>query len=166
MGGIFSPDMYACDLLASILGEGRSSRLHQSLREKKALVTSIDSSILALRDVGLFIIEAVTEEKNLDKARKAVNKEIELIKKEGITAHELKKAKNMVESSYIFSQETVEGLARKLGYYEMMGDFTLVDHYVQGLYAVTREEVQKVARKYLVPRNESEVVYMPGGERQ
>ncbi|RQW90597.1 MAG: insulinase family protein [Geobacter sp.] len=163
VGGITSPDMCACDLLASILGEGRSSRLHQGLREKKALVTSIDASILALKDTGLFIIEAVMNEKNIEDSRIEVGKEILRIQADGVLPHELKKAKNMVESSYIFSQETVEGLCRKLGYYEMIGDFTLVDQYVRGLYAVTEEEVKAAARKYLVEQNRSEVVYLPGG---
>lgn len=163
VGGIFSPDMYACDLLASILGEGRSSRLHQGLREKTALVTNIDASIMSLKDVGLFIIESVLNEKNIDGARKEIEREIDRIRTDGVTSRELKKAKNMVESTYIFSQETVEGLCRKLGYYEMMGDYTLVDHYVQGLYAVTEEEIRNVARKYLVDENRSEVVYTPRG---
>jgi len=101
VGGILSPDMHACDLLASILGEGRSSRLHQQLREKKALVTGIDSSILALQDTGLFIIDALMEEKNISRAKKEIIKEVERIKAKGVTAYELKKAKNMVSTRYL-----------------------------------------------------------------
>lgn len=166
VGGIFSPDIYACDLLASILGEGRSSRLHQHVREEKALVTGIDASIMGLQDAGLFMIEAVLEEQAIPEARHEILNEISRIKDSGVTSYELQKAKNMVESTYIFSQETVEGLARKLGYYEMMGDFTLIDRYVQGLYAVTEEEVKRVARKYLTLENSSEIVYVPGGSRR
>jgi len=160
-GGIFHPETHACDLLASILGEGRSSRLHQSLREKSALVTGISSSILAEREEGIFMIEAAMDRKNIKEARLTIMQEIEKVKEHGVTEYELEKAKNMVESSYIFSQETVEGLCKKLGYYEMMGDFTLTDTYIQKLYEVTLEEIQAVARKYLVEKNLSVVEYTP-----
>lgn len=160
-GGIFHPETHACDLLASILGEGRSSRLHQSLREKSALVTGISSSILAEREEGIFMIEAAMDRKNIREARRIILQEIEKVKEQGVTEYELEKAKNMVESSYIFSQETVEGLCKKLGYYEMMGDYTLTDTYIQKLYEVTLEEIQAVARKYLVDSNLSVVEYTP-----
>jgi zinc protease len=160
-GGIFHPETHACDLLASILGEGRSSRLHQSLREKSALVTGISSSILAEREEGIFMIEAAMDRKNIREARRIILQEIDKVKEQGVTGYELEKAKNMVESSYIFSQETVEGLCKKLGYYEMMGDFTLTDTYIQKLYEVTLEEIQAVARKYLVEKNLSVVEYTP-----
>ncbi len=162
-GGIFHPETHACDLLASVLGEGRSSRLHQSLREKNGLVTGISSSILAEREEGLFIIEAAMAGKNMKDARRLILEEIEAVREHGITPYELEKAKNMVESGYIFSQETVEGLCKKLGYYEMMGDYTLTDAYIQKLYAVTLEEIQAVAKKYLVKKNLSLVEYTPMG---
>jgi len=161
VGGIFHPETHACDLLASILGEGRSSRLHQSLREKNALVTGISSSILAEREEGLFIIEAAMAGKNMKEASRVILEEVEAVRDRGVTPYELEKAKNMVESSYIFSQETVEGLCKKLGYYEMMGDYTLTDTYIQKLYDVTLDEIQAVARKYLVERNLSLVEYTP-----
>jgi len=163
VGGIFSPRAYACDLLANILGEGRSCRFHQNLREKNALVTSIGASILAERDCGIFIIEAILDGKNIKKTRDGIFRELERIKTHGVTSHELQKAKNMVESSYVFSQETVEGLSRKLGYYEMMGDYTLLDRYIQMLYAVTEEEVRQVACDFFEKEKSSEIVYVPRG---
>lgn len=161
ISGIFSPDTFACDLLASIIGEGRSSRLHQNLREKKALVTGIGASIMSERDMGMFIIEGALEEKNIEHTRKEIWEEIEKIKENGVTSHELKKAKNMVESGYVFSQETVEGLCKKLGYYEIMGDYTLTDRYIQKLYSVTSDEIKAAASKFLTKKNCSEVIYVP-----
>ncbi len=163
VGGIFSPHAYACDLLANILGEGRSCRFHQNLREKNALVTSVGASILAEKDCGLFIIEAILDGKNIKKTRDGIFRELQRIKDHGVTSYELQKAKNMVESSYVFSQETVEGLSRKLGYYEMMGDYTLLDRYIQMLYAVTEEEVQQVACTYFDKEKSTEIVYVPRG---
>ncbi|MDQ7822982.1 MAG: pitrilysin family protein [Candidatus Eremiobacteraeota bacterium] len=161
VGGIFEEDTYALDLLASILGEGRSSRLHQGLREKLALVNTIGASILAERDLGLFIVEATMEEKKTEATIDELWKQIAMVCREGVTGHELAKAKNMVESSYVFSQETVEGLCKKLGYYEMLGDYTLADRYVQKLYAVSRDDIKRVAERYLVKENSSCVLYAP-----
>lgn len=164
--GVFARDTFASDVLATILGEGRSSRLNLSLREKLSIVTSIEASIFAEKDPGLFVVEALFEPEKLKKVERALFDEIEKLKEKPVSGEELKKAKNMVESKYIFAQETVEGQGRKVGYYEALGDYTMADRYVQKLYAVTASDVMRCARKYLAKENANLVTYIPNGKRK
>lgn len=160
---IFDDDTSACDILASVLGEGRSSRLYRRLRERDALVSTVGSSIFAEKDPGLFVVDAVLEPHQLDATFEAVVEEIGRITDEGVEDRELQKAKNLVEASYIFSQETVEGQGRKLGYHEMLGDYMLAERYVENLYKVSAEDVARAARRYLTEDNCTVVTYRPHG---
>jgi zinc protease len=160
---IFHTDTFACDILASILGEGRSSRLYRRLRERDRLVDSVSSSIFAERETGLFMVDATLPAAAIDSAFDAINEEIRRIADEGVDARELQKARNTVEATYVFSQETVEGQGRKLGYYEMIGDYRLAERYVENLYAVSADDVLRVARRYLRLENCSFVTYRPRG---
>jgi zinc protease len=158
---LFSRESVACDVLATVLGDGRSSRLHQTLREKKSLVTSIGASVFLEKDPGLLVVDALLDPSKMEEAHKAVFIEIERTKQDGITERELQKAKNLVEASYVFAQETVEGQGKKLGYYEIMGDFTLAERYVQMLYQISAQDVLDAARKFLRDDNCSIVSYAP-----
>jgi zinc protease len=158
---VFETDTFACDILASVLGEGRSSRLYRSLREERAMVMSIGASIFAEKDPGLFLIDATLEADRIREAENLIREELERIANDGVTQHEVQKARNMVEAAYIFSQETVEGQGKKLGYYEMMGDYRLADRYTQHLYEVTADDIQRVTQRYLREANCTTVAYRP-----
>ncbi|MCA9794989.1 MAG: insulinase family protein, partial [Candidatus Eremiobacteraeota bacterium] len=156
---LFSDEAFACDLLACVLGRGRSSRLHRCLRERDNHVSRIGSSLFLGREPGQFVIQAVLPKPKLESAETALWSELERVRQGDISEHELHKARNMVESSYIFGQETVEGQARKLGYYEMMGDFGLADDYVRRLWQVDLEALRAAAARFLDPAVCSTVVY-------
>lgn len=158
---IFDADTFACDILASIVGEGRSSRFYTELRDRRALVNSIGASLFVEGAPGLFTVDAVLDTASLAPAEEAILAEFERVARHGVSEREVQKAKNMVEAGYVFAQETVEGQGRKLGYYEMLGDYGLAERYVQNLYRVTPEDVARVAGRYLVPSNCSVVTYRP-----
>lgn len=160
---IFDTDTFACDVLSSVLGEGRSSRLYRRLHERDGTVTAVSASIFAERHPGLFIVDATLDASGVDAAVEGVLGEIERLSAHGLETDELQKAKNMVEASFVFAQETVEGQARKLGYYEMLGDYSLADRYVENLYKVNEEDVVRAARTYLKMDNCSIVTYRPRG---
>lgn len=153
----------ACDVLASIIGDGRSSRLYRRLRERDAVVSGVGASVFAEKDPGLLVIEAALPEARFDEVYDAVHEEIARVANDGVESSELQKAKNMVEASHVYSQETVEGLGRKLGYHEMLGDHLLAERYVGRLFGVTAEDVKQAARTYLTAANCSLVTYRPHG---
>jgi len=143
-------DLYALDVLAIIMGDGRTSRLYQSIRDKKSLVLSIRAGSWTPTFVnGQFFISMSLAYENLSKAFEAVWEELSDIKVNLIKEEALKRAKNKVISDYIFSQESVQSQARQLATdWEAVGDPYFSESYVSRIKDVTAEDVRLVARKY------------------
>lgn len=144
-----SPDLPACELLACILGRGRSSRLHQRLRESLQLVSSAGCQLFLGRDPGLLLVRLVLGEDRFEPVARELEGELQRLCEGQLEQAEVEKARNLVESTYVFSQETVEGQARKLGYHEVMGDYRLAEQYARRLRQVQVADVLGVARRYL-----------------
>lgn len=161
---LFAPESAACDLVASLLGDGRSSRLCRRLRERRGLVTRVGCSAFQEREPGFLVVDCTMPAENLDAVEAEVFEELARFGQEGPDPREMQKARNRAESAFVFGQETVEGLGRILGHYEMLGDHTLAENYVRRLAAVPAGEVQKAARRYLDPQRCSLVRYRPSGE--
>jgi len=144
------PDIPALDLLSHILAGGESSRLDQSLREEKGLVRHIESACYTPQDPCLFLIDA---ELNKGAPRPVIHgilQEIYQFYTEPVSPAELARAKINLKSAQIYERETVEGLSRKLGYFEIVaGDYQFEKNYYRGIETVTPEKIQEVARKYL-----------------
>src|SRR6267143_1696726 len=86
------PDVPILDVLATLLGGGRSSRLYQQVREKKALVTSVDAWTYTPGNPGLFGMSAVVEPDKFEPAHDAMLEEVERLRRDGIAPEELTKA--------------------------------------------------------------------------
>lgn len=158
---IFDRDVYACDILASILGQGRTSRLYRELREKRKLVNSISAYTYVQRDPCLMFVEAELPPENIPKAEKAILDIIDDLGKNGFTEEEFIRAKNQNESSYIYRQETVEGQGRKIGFAEIMGDYMLVEKFIRRLVAVDSDDALDVAQRYLNRKYCNVGIYVP-----
>jgi zinc protease len=151
---ISHPDVPALDLLAQILGQGRSSRLYSSLRMQRRLVNSISTSSMTPKEPGLFMIRSSLEARDIDPALTGILEETYRLCFEPVTVDELKKAKTQIESDFIYQQETVQGQARELGYYEaIVGDLGFGERYLDRLRAARAEDIRRVARHYLRPDN-------------
>jgi len=147
-----SADSFALDLLTVVLAGGKSSRLYHDLVYQKRLVRGIDAdySGISIDPAGLSIyaqllpgIEPTTVEREIERG-------IEKVKSELISERELQKAKNQVEAAFVFAQDSIFGQAMKIGYYEAVGGWRQMDSYLDGIRKVTREEIRRVARQYLV----------------
>ena len=151
---ISDPDVPALDLLAQILGQGRSSRLYSSLRMERRLVNSISAYSMTPKDPGLFLVNSSLEAEDLDRALTGILEETFRVCFEPVTIQELKKAKTQIESDFIYQKQTVQGQARELGYYEaILGDLGFGEKYLARLRTVRAEDVLRVARTYLRPQN-------------
>lgn len=162
--GELNPDFFALDVLGHILGHGRSSRLSQSLIERKRLVSSVSSSAFALRDFGVFLVEAELDTKGLQKAEIEIFRQIEELKTQEVPNSELAKAKNAIKFSYLSSVETTRGQSFSLTSYEAYGDYHLAERYLENVDKVTVADVQRVASKYLVLENASILENRPESE--
>lgn len=160
---LFSPDLYALDVAAYILGHGKSSRLVRDLRDEKGLVDSISVySDTPSYGAGTFAIQAVMNPANIRPARESIAAHIERLTEEDVTAEELEKARNQKASEVIYRQETIQGRAEMLGI-DMVAasdpDFT--EKYIQGIRSVTAEEVREAANRYFTQDRLNTAVLRP-----
>jgi zinc protease len=146
-----SPDSYALDVLSVVLAGGRSSRLYHDLVYQKRLARSVDADYNGLAiDPSVFAVTAqLMPEKEPAEIEHEMDRLLEQVKAELISDRELQKAKNQIESAFIYAQDSIFGQAMKIGYYEAVGGWRLMDGYLDGIRKVTREDVQRVARAYL-----------------
>jgi zinc protease len=144
-----SPDMFASDLLAHILGGSQTSRLNQSLRERQRLATSVRASYSALQGAGMIGVSALFEPDDLDKVEAAILAEVKRIQDEGVSQAERDRAVTAAESRHVFSIETAEGRAYAYGIAETLWSLEGELRYLDGIRAVTREQIQAAARHYL-----------------
>jgi len=146
-----NPDNYALDLLATVLAGGRSSRLYHELVYKKRLARSIDAdySGVSIDPTGFSVTAQLLPGKEPAEVEREIDGVLEKIKSELISERELQKAKNQVESSYIYAQDSIFGQAMKIGYYEAAAGWRMMDAYLDGIRRVTREDIRRVAKQYL-----------------
>jgi zinc protease len=154
-------DIYAVDLLTTILGDSPSSRLNQTLRERERLVASIEANYVASAKAGLVTITARLEPQNLERAEAAIREVIRRVRDEGVTEAERQRAIITAESGYAFDIETAEGLAKSYGQAETT--WTLEDElaYLGRLRQITAAQIQAVARKYFGDANYARVRFLP-----
>jgi zinc protease len=158
---VYDRDIHAISLISTILGQGKSSRLYQVLREERKLVNDIFTYTYNQKDPCLLFVELELLPENIEKAEQAVFEVIEDLKENGITDKEFRRAKNLLEANYVYGQETVESHGRKIGYAENMGDYMLVEKFIQREMMVTKEEALESARNYLVSKNCTVGTYSP-----
>ena len=144
-------DLYALDVLAAILGNGRSARLVQSIKEEKCLVQDISVSSWTSRyGIGAFIIRSVLPAENLDETVDAVSEQLDLVKTGQVSTAELAKAKKLIKSDYLFNIDTMEQKASMLGSDILStGDVSFSSAYLDKIESVTTDQLQAVAKKYL-----------------
>ncbi|HEY3156617.1 MAG TPA: pitrilysin family protein [Candidatus Eisenbacteria bacterium] len=144
------PDTYALDLLGMILGHGKASRLYQALVEGK-LATDAEAANETARDPLFFIAEATAAPGvPLDKLERALLEEAGRMKAEPPSQGELSRAKKQIQASFTYSRDSVRSLAQQLGYYETVGSYRYLDTYLDLIANVTPEDIQRVARGYLL----------------
>ncbi|MCE9624839.1 MAG: insulinase family protein, partial [Deltaproteobacteria bacterium] len=145
-------DIPALDILSHILGEGESSRLELKIKERQGLVNSVYSYVYSPADPGLFAVGYNLPEKNLPKATQAIAEEIYQFQDKKLDHDELARAKINIKSDAVYEKETVEGVARKYGYFEtILRRYQVDEHYYQKIDAVGPDDVREVAAKYLRP---------------
>jgi len=160
MAGRMDDGFYACDLLSDVLANGRSSRFYQRLYKEQELFSTIDAFISGTVDPGLFIIEGKTMPGILmEKAKKAIKLELDILKNDLISEQELSKLKNSVESSLLYSEVSVLNKAISLAYFEVLGDADMINIEAERYHNVTAEDIRNAAQQVFREENCSEVLY-------
>ncbi len=145
-----APERYALYLLNDIIGGSMSSRLFQQVRERQGLVYSIHSGTQAYRDTGLLYIYAATERGNFGKVLKLILKEVRDLRKNGIAAEELRRAKDHLKGNLMLSLESTSSRMSRLAKQELyFGSFFSLDEMLSAIDAVREEEVQLMIHRLL-----------------
>ena len=144
-------DAYPLEMLAQILGKGRSSRLYQSLVEKKGLAMSAVPYCYLLENAGVFALSVTGQSGvTLEELDEVLKSEIVKVAAEGVTPDELQKARNAIEAQYAESGGTMHERAEAMAHYHMFyGDTSLVNTELERYLKVKREDLQRVAKTYL-----------------
>lgn len=158
-----TPDFYALQVLSAALQSGQSSRLYQALVREKQLAQSVSGFMDEKRGVGaLYTSATVRSGVKSDDVEAAIYAEIERLKKDGIADWELQKAKNTTRRNYINSMQSSLLRALNIGVWTVYyNDPNLINTRLDKVNAVTKEDVQRVANKYLVTTNRTVVVTTP-----
>jgi zinc protease len=159
-----SEDSYALDILDSILSHGKSARLYQSLvyEQKSALAVGSEYSLLQA-DPGLFYFYAlVSPGQKPESVEDALHQEIKRLQTDPPTEQELQRAKNQVEATRVFEQDSNFRHAMLLGQAESVGaGWRKIDQFVEQIRAVTPKDIQRVARQYLTEDNRTVGTLIP-----
>lgn len=157
------PDNAALDVLATILGTGRASRLSMRLRDEIGAVTGVSASSWQYDDVGLFEIDAVGDPIHVERATRELFRELERLRHYGPTAVEMDRARRILLTGQAFDLEEVLGQANTLAAYEADGSYLEYDDEMQRLLAVDADDVSRVLDEYLQIDQATVLEYVPWG---
>jgi zinc protease len=158
------PDVPVLDVLATLLGNGHSSRLYQEIRERQGLVHSIDAWTYNPGNPGLLGVSGVVDGPLFEKARAAVRAELEKVKSGFVSEQELAKAVKQFTAATLATRKTMQGQAQDFGGNWMAAnDLNFSERYLAAVKRITREDIQRVARKYIVTENRTLYSLLPAG---
>jgi len=156
-------DAYALEMLSTILSNGKSSRLNTALKEDKQMALQVAGFSMNFESAGFFATLGLPNQGyTVSNIQKGIVAEIEKLQNELISEEEFQKIKNISESNFVSSNSSMKGIAESLAtYHVMFGDAELINTELEKYRAVTREDIQRVAKKYLVQSNSVTLYYLP-----
>ena len=167
MGGFLGPrinqdkESATGDIVSSILGGGRSSRLYRALHEDKQLAYSIWSSYWSQRGSGIFAVGGIYDPKNEAALFEGVRSQMDALSKEGPTDAELARAKQVIKSQWVMGNETYHDQAAQIGYWYLQGNPAILDHYIEIINSITASDVRAFMKDYCIQSKFNQAVLAP-----
>lgn len=160
MGSRLNEEYYTCDLISDILSNGKSARLTQKLVKEKRIFNSINAYITGDIDPGLFLITGnLNEDISFEKGEKALAEELDKIKKQKLEERELKKVKNKIEATLVYSEISILNKAMNLAFYELLGNAEMINREAEKYRGVSKEQIKHTAGKLFDKNNCSTLYY-------
>ena len=158
------PDVPALDVLSTILGDGRSSRLYRRVREEAGLAFGVSAFSYTPGDPGLFGIDATVDPKKREGAEHLILQIIDEVKQAGVTPEELMKAKKISLSHHLDALATMRGQASDIGgNWLLTRNLNFSRDYLAAVQKVTLDDIRRVATNYLTSDNLTVVSLNPRG---
>jgi predicted Zn-dependent peptidase len=157
------PDSYALDMMNEVLSGGSSSRINKSLVEKMELATFAYAFNYGLEDAGAGLFAAIaSQDVELSDIQIAFDEQIKQIQTELISDEEFQKIRNQYENNLVSSNSSVAGVAENLAdNYVYFGNTDRVNILLDNYLKVTKEDIQRVAQKYLTLDKRVILYYLP-----
>lgn len=147
------PDRYALEMLNGVLGRGMSSRLFKEVRERRGLAYSVGSGATRFADAGTLTVSAGVTREHQEEALQVIIAELHRLVSEPVPAEELQRVRDYLVGSFRLSLETSMALGQRHGNQLLMdGEIESIETTVAGLRGVTAEDIQRVARRIIEPR--------------
>jgi len=158
-----NPDSYPLHIAAKVLSDGDSSRIHKKLIYEKQMAVAAFGNANLIEDPNLFYAVAIVQPGHTtDEVAATLITEIERLKAEPITEHELQRTKNQFARDYILGRETNQQKAGVLAHAVVINnDIKTADGEFDIFQNITPAEVQRVARTYFTPENRLVLTIMP-----
>lgn len=152
---------YATDLISDVLSNGDSSRLFSQLVKDKKMFSDINAYVSGDLDNGLFIISGkLINGTSLEEAEKVIDAQLKQISTELISEEELQKVKNKIEANLVFSRLSIQNKAMNLGYFEMLGDASLLEKESSNYERVTKEDIRNKAKEIFAQGKKNKLIYL------
>jgi zinc protease len=160
------PDSYALEMLTNILSAGESSRMHKAIVDDQQSGLGVFSFPYPLADPGLFMVFGIANMGvDVNTLESAINEQIDIFIRDGITEREFQKARNMAETSFVTSSARVSSIADNLAEYHIFyGDANLINTEIDHYMKVSIDDIRRVAKQYLRPDNRVVLHYLPKSE--
>ncbi|MDJ0836086.1 MAG: pitrilysin family protein [Acidobacteriota bacterium] len=158
-----TPDFYAVDMLMTLLSRGQSSRLNREIKDNQQKALFTGAFPFPMEHTGVSIMFGIcsmgVEPEALEAAIEA---EVEKVKNTPITEREFQKIRNQMENDFVSANSSLSGIAGSLAdYHTFYGDAGLINTELKRYLKVTVEDIQRVAREYLIKENRVVLYYQP-----
>ncbi|HXD15948.1 MAG TPA: pitrilysin family protein [Vicinamibacterales bacterium] len=159
------PDSYPLHLASKILFDGESSRMTRDLVYDKRIAVAAFGSANILQDPNLFYAVAIVPAgQSLPTVEREMLSQFDSVKTEGVSAHELERAKNQFMRDYIIGRESDEQKALHLAHAAVIhNDIRTADDEIDVFLNLTTADIQRVARTYFSEKNRTVLYIMPKG---
>lgn len=160
------PDAYAVEMLADIMASGKSSRIYRRLVDKEQAALQAQAFPFLFEKAGMAGVFAVGNRGvSLEKLDQLITEEVDKMIAEGATDEELQKARNAKEAQLASAYGSMASRAKGLARYKMFyGNTNLVNTEIENYLKVTKEDIQRVAKKYFIPAGRN-VLHYPVPEK-
>ena len=164
-----SRDARVLDVISTYLSQGKSSKLYKKLVDDQKMSLQVTAFNMNDEDYSTYVILSLPlGDTTLETLTAEIDEEIIKIQKELISQKDYQKLQNQFESEFVNSNSTIEGIANSLAEYYVFydGDTDLINKELNLYKSITREEIRKVAQKYLNPNQRLELHYLPKPQKE